>query len=62
VRLCNDRQMLIMHHDEKNYWGNLCLLMAVQPASASIVHYKRQAFIGTEYDIGLRDLDTSLTA
>jgi hypothetical protein len=64
LRLCNDRQ--IPEHDagarvliEEVY----VFLWQYNLMPASIVRYERQAFVGTEYDVGLRvTFDTSLTA
>jgi hypothetical protein len=63
LRLCNDRQ--IPDHapgDEAILDEVFVLLWQYNLCPASIVRYDRQAFIGTEYDIGLRvTFDTSLS-
>jgi SPX domain protein involved in polyphosphate accumulation len=64
VRLCNDRQMPDHAPEDEATIGEIyAFLWQYNLRPASIVRYKRQAFIGTEYDIGLRvTFDTSLTA
>jgi hypothetical protein len=63
VRLCNDRQM--PHHapdDEDLVEEVFAFLWQYNLRPASIVRYDRQAFIGTDYDLGLRvTFDTSLS-
>jgi hypothetical protein len=64
VRLCNDRQIPVHAPDDgaviEEIFGLLCRYN-LQPAS--IVRYDRQAFTGTDYDIGLRvTFDTSLSS
>jgi hypothetical protein len=63
LRLCNDRQ--IPDHapdDEAIIEEVFVFLWQYNPRPASIVRYDRQAFIGTDYDIGLRvTFDTSLS-
>jgi hypothetical protein len=62
LRLCNDRQ--VPDHtpeDEAIIEEIFVLLWQYNLCPASIVRYDRQAFIGTDYDIGLRvTFDTSL--
>ena len=63
LRLCNDRQ--IPEHapgDGAVVEEALAFLWQYNLRPASIVRYDRQAFIGTDYDIGLRvTFDTSLS-
>lgn len=63
LRLCNDRQILDYDADDKAFVDEVFVYLwqyNLQPMS--IVRYERQAFIGTEYDIGLRvTFDTSLS-
>jgi hypothetical protein len=63
LRLCNDRQ--IPDHapgDEAVLDDIFVFLWRYNLCPASIVRYDRQAFIGTDYDIGLRvTFDTSLS-
>jgi hypothetical protein len=63
LQLCNDRQ--IPEHetcDDAVIDEIFVFLWQYNLLPASIVRYKRQAFIGTEYDIGLRvTFDTALS-
>jgi hypothetical protein len=63
LRLCHDRQM--PHHaseDRAVLEEILVFVCQYNLRPAGIVRYDRQAFIGTDYDIGLRvTFDTSLT-
>jgi hypothetical protein len=63
LRLCNDRQ--IPHHapDDKAIIEEIyAFLWQYNLRPVSIVRYERQAFIGTDYDIGLRvTFDTALS-
>jgi len=55
LRLCNDRQ--IPHHapdDKATIEEIYAFLWQYNLRPVSIVRYERQAFIGTDYDIGLR--------
>ena len=61
--LCNERQ--IPEHDPQDtavIEEAISLLWQYNLQPASIINYKRQALVGTEYDIGLRvTFDTELT-
>jgi hypothetical protein len=63
LRLCNDRQ--VPNHtpdDEAIVEEIIAFLWQYNLRPASIVRYDRQAFIGSDYDIGLRvTFDTSLS-
>jgi len=63
IRLCNDRQMpQYSPADEKVIEEIYAFVWQYNLRPASIVRYNRQAFIGTEYDLGLRvTFDTSLS-
>jgi hypothetical protein len=63
LRLCNDREMPGQGHGDKDILNEIyVLLWQYNLRPVSIVRYDRQAFIGTEYDIGLRvTFDTSLS-
>ena len=63
LRLCNDRQMPDHGPGDKTLIEEIYVfLWQYNLRPASIVHYDRQAFVGTEYDIGLRlTFDTSLS-
>jgi hypothetical protein len=63
LRLCNDRQSPDRAPgDEAVIEETLVFLWRYNLRPASIVRYDRQAFIGTDYDIGLRvTFDTSLS-
>jgi len=63
LRLCNDRQIPEYSPDDQGVIEEIYVFLwqyNLQPVS--IVRYYRQAFIGTEYDLGLRvTFDTSLS-
>jgi hypothetical protein len=63
LRLCNDRQIPDHTPDDGAVIGEIFVfLWQYNLRPASIVRYDRQAFIGTDYDIGLRvTFDTSLS-
>jgi hypothetical protein len=63
LRLCNDRQIPDHTPDDEAIIEEIfVLLWQYNLRPASIVRYDRQAFIGTDYDIGLRvTFDTSLS-
>ena len=63
LRLCNDRQIPDHVPDDKAVVEEIfAFLWQYNLRPASIVRYDRQAFIGTDYDIGLRvTFDTSLS-
>jgi hypothetical protein len=63
LRLCNDRQLPDHDPDDKAILEEIfVLLWQYNLRPASIVRYDRQAFMGTDYDIGLRvTFDTSLS-
>lgn len=64
LRLCNDRQYPEdVAPDDKAVLDEIyAYLWQYNLRPVSIVHYERQAFIGTDYDIGLRvTFDTSLS-
>jgi hypothetical protein len=63
LRLCNDRQIPNHAPDDKAVIEEIFVfLWQYNLRPASIVRYGRQAFIGTDYDIGLRvTFDTSLS-
>ena len=65
LRLCNDRQLPDIASDDKNKTvleEIFVFLWQYNLRPMSIVRYDRQAFMGTEYDIGLRvTFDTALT-
>ncbi len=63
-RLCDERQMPAHAEDERTVIEEIhAFLWQYDMRPASIVRYERQAFIGTEHDIGLRvTFDTSLTS
>jgi SPX domain protein involved in polyphosphate accumulation len=62
LRLCNDRQIPKHALDDQATIDEIhTFLWIYNLRPASIVRYERQAFIGTEYDIGLRvTFDTDL--
>ena len=63
LRLCNDRQIPDHTPDDKGVIEEIyAFLWRYNLRPTSIVGYDRQAFIGTNYDIGLRvTFDTSLS-
>jgi len=63
LRLCNDRQIPDHAPDDKAVIEEIYVfLWRYNLRPASIVGYDRQAFIGTNYDLGLRvTFDTSLS-
>jgi hypothetical protein len=63
LRLCNERQIPDSGPDDKAIMEEVyALLWQYNLRPASIVRYDRQAFVGTEYDRGLRvTFDTSLS-
>ena len=63
VRLCNDRQLPDHDPEDQALFGEAyAFLWQYNLRPASIVRYDRQAFVGTEYDRGLRvTFDTSLS-
>jgi len=63
LRLCNDRQIPDYAPNDKAVIEEIYVfLWRYNLRPASIVRYDRQAFIGTDYDIGLRvTFDTSLS-
>jgi hypothetical protein len=63
LRLCNDRQIPDHAPDDRTVTEEIFVfLWQYNLRPASIVRYDRQAFIGTDYDIGLRvTFDTSLS-
>jgi hypothetical protein len=63
LRLCNDRQMPDHGRGDKALIEEIYVfLWQYNLRPASIVRYDRQAFTGTEYDVGLRvTFDTSLS-
>jgi hypothetical protein len=63
LRLCNDRQIPAHGPGEKGLLEEIYVfLWQYNLSPASIVRYDRQAFVGTQYDIGLRvTFDTSLS-
>lgn len=63
LRLCNDRQIPAHEAEDRAVIEEIYVfLWQYNLLPTSIVHYERQAFIGTEYDLGLRvTFDTSLT-
>jgi hypothetical protein len=63
LRLCNDREIPDHEPDDKAVIEEIYVfLWQYNLRPASIVRYDRQAFTGTEYDIGLRvTFDTSLS-
>jgi hypothetical protein len=63
LRLCNDRQIPEFAPEDKAVIEEIYVfLWQYNLRPVSIVRYKRQAFIGTAYDLGLRvTFDTSLT-
>lgn len=63
LRLCNDRQMPDYAPEDKSVIEEIFVfLWQYNLRPMSIVRYDRQAFMGTEYDIGLRvTFDTSLS-
>ena len=63
LRLCNDRQIPDHAPDDKVIIEEIYVfLWQYNLRPVSIVRYERQAFIGTDYDIGLRvTFDTSLS-
>ena len=63
LRLCNDRQFPEHSAGDKDAVEEIfAFLWQYNLRPASIVRYERQAFIGTEYDIGLRvTFDTGLS-
>jgi hypothetical protein len=63
LRLCNDRQIPAHAPDDKAIIEEIYVfLWQYNLRPASLVRYVRQAFVGTEYDIGLRvTFDTSLS-
>jgi SPX domain protein involved in polyphosphate accumulation len=63
LRLCNDRQIPDHTPDDKALVEEIyAFLWQYNMRPTSIVRYDRQAFIGTEYDAGLRvTFDTSLS-
>jgi hypothetical protein len=63
LRLCNDRQLPDQAPEDKAVLEEIYVfLWQYNLRPTSIVHYDRQAFIGTEYDIGLRvTFDTALS-
>jgi len=64
LRLCNDRQLPECAADDKAVVEEIyAFLWQYNLRPVSLVRYNRQAFMGTDYDIGLRvTFDTSLTA
>ena len=62
LRLCNDRQLPNYAPEDKAVIEEIFVfLLQYNLRPMSIVRYDRQAFMGTEYDIGLRvTFDTSL--
>ncbi len=64
LRLCNDRQLPDYDpEDQATIEEVYAFLWQYNLQPSSIVNYQRQAFIGTEYDIGLRvTFDTELTS
>jgi hypothetical protein len=63
LRLCNDRQIPVYTPDDEAVIEEISVLLwQYNLRPASMVRYDRQAFIGTDYDIGLRvTFDTSLS-
>lgn len=63
LRLCNDRQIPDHAPDDKAVIEEIYVfLWQYNLRPVSLVRYDRQAFVGTEYDIGLRvTFDTSLS-
>jgi SPX domain protein involved in polyphosphate accumulation len=63
LRLCNDRQIPNHAPDDKAVIEEIyAFLWQYNLRPVSIVRYERQAFIGTDYDVGLRvTFDTSLS-
>jgi SPX domain protein involved in polyphosphate accumulation len=63
LRLCNDRQLPDYAPDDKDTIEEIfAFLWQYNLRPMSIVRYERQAFVGTDYDIGLRvTFDSSLT-
>jgi len=63
VRLCNDRQLPNCESEDRAVIKEIYVfLWQYNLRPVSIVRYDRQAFIGTEYDIGLRvTFDTELS-
>ena len=63
LRLCNDRQLPDCAPEDKAILEEIYIfLWQYNLRPVSIVRYDRQAFIGTEYDIGLRvTFDTELS-
>jgi hypothetical protein len=63
LRLCNDREIPDHGPDDKAVIEEIyAFLWQYNLRPASIVRYDRQAFAGTEYDVGLRvTFDTSLS-
>lgn len=63
LRLCNDRQLLDCAPEDKALTEEIFVfLWQYNLRPVSIVRYDRQAFVGTDYDIGLRvTFDTSLS-
>jgi SPX domain protein involved in polyphosphate accumulation len=63
LRLCNDRQIPEHEPEDKAIIEEIYVfLWQYNLRPASLVRYTRQAFVGTEYDIGLRvTFDTSLS-
>ncbi len=64
LRLCNDRQIHDHAPGDRAAIEEICAFVwQYDLRPASIVRYIRQAFMGTDYDIGLRvTFDTALTA
>lgn len=64
LRLCNDRQLPdASPQDRAVIEEAYAFLWQYNLQPASLVRYERQAFVGTEYDIGLRvTFDTALTS
>ena len=63
LRLCNDRQLPEGSEEDRTTLEEMYVfLWQYNLRPVSIVRYDRQAFIGTEYDVGLRvTFDTNLT-
>jgi hypothetical protein len=63
LRLCNDRQIPDCAPEDKTFIEEVYVfLWQYNLRPASLVRYARQAFVGTEYDAGLRvTFDTSLS-
>jgi hypothetical protein len=63
LRLCHDREMPEYVPEDKSVIEEIYVfLWQYNLRPASLVRYDRQAFVGTEYDIGLRvTFDTALT-